>query len=413
MVLGIPLFLIFGVYGVVNAYLPVMLSNLGYSVTEIGVLQGLFEAAGMAFPILVNARVDRKGNYVTVITLLSVLMILVLPPLVAFRSFWLTGLLLALLAVGYKGTVPLVDTMVSRSLGGDATDYGKVRVLGSIGFVCVTLLLQFTTLVDSSSAPSIAIAIAVPCALFALSVPLVPRVGALASRTRAGTRPVSSGEAVVEPVVGPVVEPVVEPVAKNATASAPAIASPREFLAAFPRSYWAGIAIVFLGFFGMTPSQRFFSLYVRDYLGLESYAGLWALSAAAEVPFMFLSGRFIRKYGTKNILVFSLAVIGARNLVYAAVPTFGGAVVGQLFHSVCFGLFHPAAVVFIGERAPKRFLALALTMYTSVSVGIASVLGNVTGGFIIDRFGYRVLFLAFAAFPLLGVLALPAFSKRR
>ena len=92
---------------------------------------------------------------------------------------------------------------------------------------------------------------------------------------------------------------------------------------------------------------------------------------------------------------------------------FGGAVVGQLFHSVCFGLFHPAAVVFIGERAPKRLLALALTMYTSVSVGIASVLGNVTGGLIIDRLGYRALFLAFAAFPLLGVMSLPVLAKRR
>ncbi len=400
MVLGIPLFLIFGVYGVVNAYLPVMLSGLGYSVTEIGVLQGMFEAAGMAFPILVNARVDRKGNYVTVITFLAVLMIVVLPPLVAFRSFWVTGLLLALLAVGYKGTVPLVDTMVSRSLGGDATDYGKVRVLGSIGFVCVTLLLQFTSLVDSSSAASIAIAIAVPCALFALSVPLVPRVFARMSRSRgsasrAETRSRAPETADVQPV------------------SAISIGSPRAFIAAFPRSYWAGIALVFLGFFGMTPSQRFFSLYVRDYLGLESYAGLWALSAAAEVPFMFLSGWFIRKYGTKGILVFSLATIGARNLVYAAIPTFGGAVIGQLFHSVCFGLFHPAAVVFIGERVPKRLLALALTMYTSVSVGLASVLGNVAGGFIIDRFGYRALFLAFAAFPLAGVLALPLLSRKR
>lgn len=398
MVHGIPLFLIFGVYGVVNAYLPVMLSDLGYSVTEIGVLQGLFEAAGMAFPIFVNARVDRKGNYVAVITLLAVLMILVLPPLVAFRNFWLTGALLALLAVGYKGTVPLVDTMVSRSLGGDATDYGKVRVLGSIGFVCVTLLLQFTPLVDSSSASSIAIAMAVPCALFAVSVPLAPRIASLTSRTR-GDRVEENGAGSHD--------------AGKARLESPAIASPRALVAAFPKSYWAGIAIVFLGFFGMTPSQRFFSLYVRDYLGLESYAGLWALSAAAEVPFMFLSGRFIKKYGTKNILVFSLAAIGARNLVYAAIPTFGGAVVGQLFHSVCFGLFHPAAVVFIGERAPKRLLALALTMYTSVSVGIASVLGNVTGGLIIDRLGYRALFLAFAAFPLLGVMSLPVLAKRR
>ncbi|HNQ98331.1 MAG TPA: MFS transporter, partial [Treponemataceae bacterium] len=73
-------------------------------------------------------------------------------------------------------------------------------------------------------------------------------------------------------------------------------------------------------------------------------------------------------------------------------------------HSVCFGLFHPAAVVFISERVPKRLLAVGLTIYTSVAVSMSSVIGNVAGGFIIDRWGYRVLFVFFSVFPLLGVL---------
>jgi MFS transporter, PPP family, 3-phenylpropionic acid transporter len=171
----------------------------------------------------------------------------------------------------------------------------------------------------------------------------------------------------------------------------------------FPVSFWIGVLLIFLGFFGMTPSQRFFSLYVQEFLHLESYSGLWALSAAAEVPFMFLSGWFIRKYGTEKILVVSLLAIIMRNLVYAIFPTFGGAVAGQLFHSVCFGLFHPAAVIFVTERAPKRLVAVGMTLYTSVSVGLASVIGNVMGGVIIDTLGYRMLFVIFSVFPLIGI----------
>jgi PPP family 3-phenylpropionic acid transporter len=144
MVLGLPLFVIFAVYAVVNTYLPVLLSSLGYSVTEIGILQGVFEAAGLAFPIFITSRVSRSGRFSIVITALAGLMIVVLPPLIFVRSFWVTSVSLALFAVGYKGTVPLVDTMVSRSLGKKAIDYGKVRVLGSIGFVVAALLLQFT-----------------------------------------------------------------------------------------------------------------------------------------------------------------------------------------------------------------------------------------------------------------------------
>lgn len=388
MVLGLPLFVIFAVYAVVNTYLPVLLSSLGYSVTEIGILQGVFEAAGLAFPIFITSRVSRSGRFSIVITALAGLMIVVLPPLIFVRSFWVTSVSLALFAVGYKGTVPLVDTMVSRSLGKKAIDYGKVRVLGSIGFVVAALLLQFTDVVDSSSPKSIAWAIAFPSALFILSIYAVPFIARIRPR--------------------------VESAQEETDADMPHLSMkrPRAFIRAFPRSFWVGIAVIFLGFFGMTPSQRFFSLYVRDYLGLEVYALLWAVSAAAEVPFMFMSGMFIKRFGTKSILLCSLAAIGLRNVVYAAFPSLAGAVAGQLFHSVCFGLFHPAAVVFIGERVPKKMLAVALTLYTSVSVGIASVLGNVAGGWIIDTFGYRPLFLIFAAFPLAAVIVFPFLSKR-
>ncbi|OQB03380.1 MAG: putative 3-phenylpropionic acid transporter [Spirochaetes bacterium ADurb.Bin215] len=126
---------------------------------------------------------------------------------------------------------------------------------------------------------------------------------------------------------------------------------------------------------------------------------------------MFLSGFFIRKYGTEKLLVVSLAAITIRNLVYAVFPTFGGAVAGQLFHSICFGLFHPAAVVFISERVPRRYLAVGLTLYTSFSMGLASVIGNVIGGFVIEGFGYRTLFVFFSFFPLIGIVAFMRFRN--
>jgi MFS transporter, PPP family, 3-phenylpropionic acid transporter len=319
---------------------------------------------------------------------LGLLMAAVMPLLVISRSFPLAALALAVLAIGYKGAVPVSDALVSRILAGNRTNYGRIRVFGSIGFVCMALLLQFTALVDPSSPRSIALWIAIPALLFSLSVALIPGL------LRVWPRQDDASGA----------EKTAVPVGKSGRISS--------VLGVFSSTYWAGIALIFLGFLGLTPSQRFFSLYVQDFLGLESYAGLWALAAAAEVPFMFLSGKFIRRYGTERIILVSLAAIALRNLVYAAFPTFGGAVAGQLFHSVCFGLFHPAAVVFVADRAPKRFMAVAMALYTSVSVGLASVLGNVAGGFVIDRLGYCALFVIFSAFPVMGMLLYAAFRRR-
>jgi PPP family 3-phenylpropionic acid transporter len=405
MIMGLPLFLLFAIYGVVNAYLPILLSNLGYSATVIGFLQGIFDASGLLFPIFISAKVDRKGNYGAAMVLMGLLMLAVLPVLVLLRNVWITAAVLALFAIGFKGEVPVADALVSRILGDNRTNYGRVRVLGSVGFVCITLLLQFTRLVDPTNPVSIAMWIAIPTVLFTLSVILMP--GLLKRRPpSAAAVPATPAPATLSPV------PAGE--APSGTISAPRPGSLSRGLAkirAFPASFWIGIALIFLAFFGMTPSQRFFSLYVQQYLHLQSYSGLWALSAAAEVPFMFLSGWFIRKYGTEKIIVVSLLAIMVRNLVYAAFPTFGGAVAGQLFHSICFGLFHPAAVVFVVERAPKHLVAIGMTLYTSVSVGIASVLGNVAGGIIIDTFGYRMLFVVFSVFPLIGVALFAALRK--
>ncbi|TAH54153.1 MAG: MFS transporter [Treponema sp.] len=413
MIMGIPFFLLFAVYGVVNVYLPLLLSGLGYSATMIGILQGIFEASGLLFPILISARVDKRGSYGSVMVALGLLMVAVLPLLAISRSFIITALMLALFAIGYKGIVPVADALSSRMLGPDSSDYGKVRVMGSIGFVCITLLLQIVPLVDSSSPVSIALWIGIPSVAFTLSVLLVP---GLLQRFPPDHEPdVISPSAPVTAVAGSTLSadaPANGPA--DSTGSFSAARSPHRGLRKlreFPSSFWGGIALIFLGFLGLTPSQRFFSLYVQEYLKLDSYAGLWALSAAAEVPFMFLSGYFIRKMGTQKILVLSLLAILTRNLVYAVFPNFAGAVAGQLFHSVCYGLFHPAAVVFACERAPKRLMAVALTLYSSVSVGVASVIGNILGGFVIDTLGYRPLFLVFCMFPFIGLVAFSIFRN--
>src|SRR5574344_1470604 len=117
MIMGLPLFLLFAVYGTVNAYLPILLDGLGYSATSIGFLQGAFEASGLVFPVIISSRVDRKGTYGVVMILLGLLMVAVLPPLVLVPRFAVTAAALVVFAIGYKGAVPVADALVSRRLG--------------------------------------------------------------------------------------------------------------------------------------------------------------------------------------------------------------------------------------------------------------------------------------------------------
>ena len=176
MIMGIPLFLLFCVYGVVNTYLPILLFLLGYSPTLIGILQGIFDAAGLIFPIFISSRVDAKGNYGITMILCGAIMAVMPPLLIYVRNFWISAFALAVFAIGFKGAVPVSDALISRMLGTSNTNYGKIRVTGSIGFVFITLFLQITQLINTTSAASIALWLILPAFLFSLSVIVIPRI---------------------------------------------------------------------------------------------------------------------------------------------------------------------------------------------------------------------------------------------
>ncbi|WP_169310626.1 MFS transporter [Treponema brennaborense] len=381
--MSVPIFFLFTIYGVVNAYLPLILRGMGYTVTQVGVLMGVFEVAGLVFPLLVGPAIEKKGNYGVPLLLLGGVMLLIPFPLVKIGGFWVSALCLAMYAIGYKGAVPLSDSLANALLGENRSEYGRVRVMGSIGFVIMTLVLQFFGNSQNGSDAEYILWMVIPALLFTVSLLIVPGLLTLNTASRAESVP----------------ETVRKPHLKDA-------------FAAFPKRYWIGLALIFLGFFGLTPATRLFSLYASEFLHSNAAAALWALSAASEIPFMFFSGRFLKRYGSMTLIVFCTGTVVVRLLLYIVFPNMAGAVLGQMLNSITYGLYHPAAVLFATENAPKGKLMISMSMYSILAVGLANVLGNVIGGAVIDAFGYPALFVSFAAFPLAGVLFYSLMRKK-
>lgn len=378
MVLALPIFFLFAIYGVVAVYLPVVLTGMGYTATQVGFLLGIFEGAGVILPLIVSPLIEKKGQYGLFLILMGLLMVVVPVPMVKIMGFGTTATFLSLYSFGYKGAVPLSDSLIQKFLTGGENDYGKVRVAGSVGYVVMTLLLQ--RFVPAGTVRQYMVWMVVSAGLFALSLFFVP--GILASQ----------GKDILA-----------------AEKSASQISSEKkegvwQTLAQFPPMFWMGLWLLFLGFFGLTPVTKMLALYTTEFLHSNGVGALSAISAASEIPFMFFSGRFLRRYGSLNLLVFCTALVGVRMLLYIVFPNMTGAVLGQLLNSVTYGLYHPAAVVFVAQYAPKGKLMISMSLYSIFALGLASVLGNSLGGWMIDSFGYPVLFTTFAVFPLMGVL---------
>jgi len=159
--------------------------------------------------------------------------------------------------------------------------------------------------------------------------------------------------------------------------------------------------LIFLAFLGLVPCQRFFSLYVEEYVKIEASAGLWALSAMAEIPLLLISGKLIRSFDKERLLVVCLFSIVIRNCCYIFIPGIVGAVGGQLLHSLSFGLFHPLGVLLCVLHSRGNTVT-AMTFFTSAN-GVAYIIGSMIGGYIIEYLGYPALFLLFSVFPAIGI----------
>lgn len=127
------------------------------------------------------------------------------------------------------------------------------------------------------------------------------------------------------------------------------------------------------------------------------------LKAAAEVPLMFLAGWLVRKLGYRPCL-FSVGILyAAEHLCYAFAGSMGVLIGAQILHGAFSGLFMGIAVSYLHSLVPD---SLSTTAHSFAIAGsnILSVLGNLGGGYLLERASVRVLYQCIALSPALAIV---------
>jgi PPP family 3-phenylpropionic acid transporter len=363
----IPVYITFFlIYGVILPYLPILVRNLGYRAAVVGILLAVSEGAGILGPFVFGHFADKRGKYKGCLILAYILILAFALPLARFVHPAASVICIAMLAVGYRSALPLLEAVATINLGKDG-NYGRIRVTGSISFVCFVLFLQWVPILRPNTPLNIALWIGMTSALAVLVIILIPlRYTSHKSTQDTSTAGCKARRKIWTPV------------------------------------FILGLLCIALSRLAMTPINSFLSLFMVEYMHWDAVGFMWALASAAEIPFLYLSHRLIRRFGALPILAFTSAMVGLRLSLYAAFPFKAGVIIAQLLHSFCYGLFHPAAVAFIAECVPPEHRAFGMTLYFSVGLGIPTFIGNFAGGFIVDHAGYRSLFGYFTIFAFLG-----------
>jgi PPP family 3-phenylpropionic acid transporter len=348
-------------------YLVILLRDIGYTTLWVGILFSIFEAAGLAGPFILGYLSDKTGNYRLSLLLSCILPAVVIFPLILWVNPLISIISLFFMAFGLRSLVSLIDAITTVQIGASG-NYGRLRVWGSISFIVMTMFFQWTPFLKPDSSLNIGIW------LFALSILCLIPTLILPKHSLRLTAEFSNTDTADKPV------------------------------AAVKGYVFCGFSIIFLSRFGMAAIVTYFSLFMIETVKWDAVGLMWALAAVAEVPFLFLSKKLIRRFGSMSLLAMSAFGVCLRLLLLAFFPFKVWIIISTLLHSLCFGIYHPAAIQFVSSLYPAEKRGRGMSMYMIMGTGLPAITGAFAGGTIIQAFGYKPMFLVYAGISALAVL---------
>lgn len=170
------------------------------------------------------------------------------------------------------------------------------------------------------------------------------------------------------------------------------------------RAYVMFLVFTFLFYIAASCEGNFIPYFMNSAgVSSESYGVLLAYRALLEIPFLVLMVRLRRRFPLRSLvaaapLLMSLECLGF-GLFANSLPTM---ILFCTFFGLGNGLFIGSSLNYVYELAPSHLKASAQAFYASVS-SVAGILGNLLGGVIFDLIGAKPFYIAIACMYVLSV----------
>ena len=328
-------FFYFSIIGVYIIFLPKVLSTIGYSATEIGII---FATAPMIrfllpFAFIKGLKLNAKAFNIALLFMLS-----------SSISFYFTrdsfiNLLLSNIGmgIGLSLILPYIEVIALEEVGKQR--YGKIRLFGSIGFILVALVL-----VKYLNSADIAFIFLMTLAFFTSIFAFTIVKKAHNIKTKQENSPTNDINLLKD------------------------------------WQLWLGLTLMQVSFGAF---YNFFTIYETDFgVSLDMTIYLWSFGVLAEIIMLYFQGKLLNK-NLLVILQISILLTAIRwFLVFLYPQNLAIMFFTQAIHAFSFALFHSTAIIYLFGLYKHR--SLAQQFFLGITYGFGGFLGALIAGYIYE-----------------------------
>ncbi len=390
--LSLMMFLQFFIWGGWFVTLGTFLArNLEASGGQIGMAFATQSWGAIIAPFIIGLIADRYFNAERLLGVLHLLGAALMYGLYLADDFAAFYPLVLAYMILYMPTLALVNSVSFRQMRDPASEFAKVRVWGTLGWIVAGLAISYVFAWDSADG----IATGLLRNTFLMGALASLALG-LYSFSLPATPPKAEGKVGLRQILG---------------LDALALLKDRNYAIFFVASVLICIPLAFY-YQNANP-------FLAE-VGVANPTGKMTLGQASEVLFMLLLPLFIGRFGIKRTLLIGMLAWALRYALFA----FGDAdgrlymlLLGIALHGICYDFFFVTGQIYTDARAGEKFKSAAQGMITLATYGVGMLIGFWVAGLVTDHFAadglhdWQAIWLFPAAFAL-AVLALFLVSFR-
>jgi NHS family xanthosine MFS transporter len=307
--------------------------------------------------------------------------------------FWV----MLLNSMAYMPTISLSNSVSYRILVQSGYDvqsvFPPIRVWGTIGFICAMWFEDLSGFGRSNLQFYVAAISAIIMGFYCLSLPKCPPVGMRNN----------------------------ESLASKLGLDAFVILKQEKMFVFFFFSMLLGAALQITNTFGGSFLNDFKTDYPDSFVVNHPLVML-SLSQISETLFILTIPFFLKRFGIKVVMIFSMLAWVLRFGLFGIADPDGGFVflfMSMIVYGMAFDFFNISGSLFIEKETPSNMRASAQGLFMMITNGFGAIIGGLGSGWVVDEFtvngikNWPMIWFSFAGYALILVVLFPLLFKYR